>query len=152
MPTLAKSIDFPSAMSTCPFCRIIADQSHPSIVLQNALAAAFLDIRPIRPGHVLIVPKRHEADFWTLSKDEQDAIMDLANRLAAAQRELFNPKKVGMFVAGFDVPHAHLHVLPLHEASDVTSESIIRGTLEMASAGELAGLTQRYARHFREQG
>ena len=138
-------------MSICPFCRIATNQPGSSTVLQSTHAVAFLDIRPIRPGHALVVPRRHEPDFWSLSDDERHDIFALAKQLADAQRELFNPLKVGLLVAGFDVPHAHLHVVPLHDKHDLTSESILNGSVKNVSAEELTALQDRYARHLRAQ-
>ena len=135
-------------MSNCPFCRIATDPSGASSVLQTPLAVAFLDIRPIRPGHALVIPRRHEPDFWSLTDDERHDIFALAKQLADAQRQLFNPRKVGLLVAGFDVPHAHVHVVPLHDAHDLTSERILNGSVKNAPADELADLQGRYARHF----
>ena len=151
MPVASLSLysTFPSPpMSTCPFCRIATAPSGTSTLLQTPLAVAFLDIRPIRPGHVLVVPRRHEPDFWNLTDDERHDIFALAKRIAGAQRQLFNPLKVGLLVAGFDVPHAHVHVVPLHDAHDLTSERILNGSVKSAAADELADLQGRYAQHF----
>ncbi len=135
-------------MSICPFCRIATHAPGSSTLLQSPLAVAFLDIRPIRPGHALVVPRRHEPDFWNLTDDERHAIFALATQIAQAQRDLFNPLKVGLLVAGFDVPHAHLHVVPLHDKHDLTSESILNGSVKTAAAEELTALQGRYAQHF----
>lgn len=135
-------------MSTCPFCRIAADPAAPNILLQSELAVAFLDIRPIRPGHALVVPRRHEADFWSLTRDEQNEMMALANQLAEAQRTLFNPPKVGLMAAGFEIAHAHLHVLPLFDFQDIAPEALLKGAVKQATPEELAEISRRYARHF----
>lgn len=138
-------------MNNCPFCQIAAAAPGGFTVLESELAVAFLDIRPIRPGHVLIIPKRHEADFWALTQEEQHEMLALANRLADAQKKLFNPVKIGLLVAGFEIPHAHLHVVPLHEIQDLTSESILKGTIKPASADDLVMHKSLYAQHFLSQ-
>lgn len=135
-------------MNNCPFCRIAAAEPGNASILENESAVAFLDIRPIRPGHVLIVPRRHEPDFWSLTAQEQQDIMALARQVAEAQRTLFSPVKVGLLVAGFEVPHAHVHVAPLHGIHDLTSEAILNGTIQFAPADDLAELKRRYAEHF----
>lgn len=135
-------------MSSCPLCRIAHPDSGVPRLLESELAVAFLDIRPIRPGHALILPRRHEPDFWNLSEQEQAEMMALARQVAAAQRALFAPIKVGLMVTGFEVPHAHLHVVPLHEAMDVTAASILNGTIAPAPAEALADQRARYAAYF----
>lgn len=137
--------------TSCPFCRIAAHELPAAGLSESRLALSFLDTRPIRPGHALVVSKRHEADFWSLSVDEQDEMMALARQLADAQRKLFEPKKVGLLLAGFDVAHAHLHVIPLHDTTDVASEAIRLGTLTTASPEQLAEMQGLYARHFGAQ-
>ena len=139
-------------MSTCPFCRIAADATASSTVLRSELAVAFLDLRPIRPGHVLVVPRRHEPDFLRLTEPEHAEILALARQLGEAQNRLFKPRKVGLLVTGFDVAHAHLHVVPLHEMYDLTSDSVLKGTLQAASAEELAAAKNAYTRYFLPQG
>lgn len=139
-------------MPDCPFCRIAAESSAAATLLQSDLAIAFADIRPIRPGHALIVPRRHEADFWSLTEPERAEMMTLAKRLADAQRKLFKPVKIGMLVAGFDVAHAHLHVLPLYDIHDVTAKSILDGTLKPATPAEMDNTRRAYAGHFNPGG
>ncbi len=101
-------------MRPCPFCeRVDAGD----VTAENALAAAFPDGFPISPGHTLIVPKQHEADFFALSIEEQEAIHALARvekeRLAGRyEPTAFN---VGVNVgadAGQTVGHAHMHLIP----------------------------------------
>lgn len=141
-----------SASSFCPFCRIAAEPAVAATVLQSPLALAFLDIRPMRPGHALVVPRRHESDFWRLTADEHAEMLALARQLAQAQQALFNPLRAGLLVAGFDVAHAHLHVIPLHEATDLTLNPQLMASLGMAPAEELARQKGRFDAHFAAAG
>lgn len=98
----------------CPFCRRIEDGDS---VERNDLAAAFLDGYPLADGHSLVVPLRHEADFFRLTTDEHHAILALVRRLAErlskdGQLDGFN---IGINVgeaAGQTVAHAHVHLIP----------------------------------------
>jgi diadenosine tetraphosphate (Ap4A) HIT family hydrolase len=98
----------------CVFCHRL---SNGDLVVQNDLAAAFLDAYPLSPGHCLIVPRRHEADFLALTVDEQLAIWALmaeVRRYIEADRTP-DGYNIGINVgdtAGQTVPHAHLHVIP----------------------------------------
>jgi len=138
-------------MTTCPFCQVVADLESDSTLLRSDLAVALLDIQPIRPGHALVIPRRHEPDFLSLSTEEQLQVLSLAKQVAAAQRKLFSPPKVGLLVAGFDVPHAHLHVVPMHEYHDLTSRAMLDKTLKRASHEDLAATRIAYAQCFRQE-
>jgi len=70
-----------SSKNTCPFCRRIETRE---LVAENDMAAALVDAFPVTPGHRLIVPKRHEPDFFSLREDEQKAMLDLVKIVKAA--------------------------------------------------------------------
>jgi histidine triad (HIT) family protein len=80
-----------------------------------------MGIRPIRPGELIIVPKKHIDHFCDIPDDLATHILLQAQRLSRAIRETLNPQRVGLVVHGFGVPHAHLNVVPLHESEDITS-------------------------------
>ena len=122
-------------MDNCPFCQII--QSNTAVIESSDYSVTFLDINPIRPGHVLIVPKEHEPDFFNLPTHVLTDIMKLAKRIAKAQKLAFQPVKVGILVAGFDVPHAHLHLIPMHDYHDITSKQLLEGKVYRAEQAEL---------------
>lgn len=98
----------------CPFCQRLIG---PELLGQNALAVAFLDSYPISPGHCLVVPRRHEADFFELSREEQAAVWALAAQVRPALGVEHHPDgyNIGINIgaaAGQTVEHAHLHVIP----------------------------------------
>lgn len=98
---------------SCPLCRRVAEEALES----NALAAAILDGFPVAPGHTLVVPRRHEADVFALSAEEQRALLELVGRVRERlARELapdgFNIGINAGAAAGQTVGHAHIHVIP----------------------------------------
>ncbi|BCS35966.1 HIT family protein [Luteitalea sp. TBR-22] len=101
----------------CVFCDRIA---RAELLISNELAAAFQDGYPLSPGHTLIVPRRHEADFLALTAEEQQAIWALvepARRLIEAAGIQPDGYNIGVNVgiaAGQTIDHAHLHVIPRH--------------------------------------
>jgi len=141
-------------MSTdsCLFCRIASGETDTTFVLQSSLSVVFLDINPVRPGHALIVPRRHAKEFCDLTDEELLDSMRLARRVAHAQRKLFAPKRVGLFAAGFDVAHAHMHVLPLYEYHDLTSQVLLEGKVRRAEPAELQSVYEKYAEQFAAEG
>jgi len=95
-------------------------------VYEDEHLLAFLDHRPLNPGHVLVVPKRHEPDFHRLASALYGALMQLAHRLGQCLAHVYQPPKVGLFVIGFHVPHVHVHVVPLYAMADMTAEAFER--------------------------
>ena len=102
----------------CVFCAIVAGDLPSSQVYDDERALAFLDIRPAAPGHLLVVPKRHASDLAGLDPDDGAHLFRVAQRLAAGVRaSSLAPQGVNLFladgaVAGQEVLHVHLHVLP----------------------------------------
>ncbi len=94
------------------FTRIINGEIPGRIVWRDMVCVAMVDIRPLNRGHVLVIPIE-EVDRWTdLSADTASHCMTVARTIGRAQQELFAPLRVGLMIAGFEVPHAHLHVVP----------------------------------------
>ena len=100
------------------FTRIINGEIPGRFVCQDDICVAFLDVRPLARGHVLVVP-RDEVDHWVdLSPDVASHLMVVAQRVGRAQRELLSPARIGMLIAGFEVPHVHVHLIPTSDISD----------------------------------
>ena len=80
---------------------------------------AFLDINPLAKGHTLVIPKREEDYFFNLSDEELAGMIKFAKRIAQKQKEVFGCKKVATIVLGLEVPHAHIHLIPMNNEADV---------------------------------
>jgi diadenosine tetraphosphate (Ap4A) HIT family hydrolase len=105
-------------MSDCVFCRPADD-----LLAGNELAIAFPAGFPVSPGHALIVPRRHEPDFFSLTVEEQAAVIALVNPVRARLNRDFGPDAYNLGVnagkaAGQTILHTHLHVIPRY-AGDV---------------------------------
>ena len=122
---------------SCPFCAIIERVESAFIVYENSHAVVFLDKHPINTGHVLVIPKSHVQSFYELEEDDFIQLMLVVRRVAAVLNATFEPRKVGMLAAGFDVAHAHIHVLPMHDYHDITSKIILEGRRQTPSETEL---------------
>ena len=104
-------------MSTL-FSRIIKGEIPGWFVWRDERCVAFLTIAPLRPGHTLVVP-RQEIDEWTdTDEDVLTHLMVVARHIGAAQKIGFNAPRAGLVVAGFEVPHLHVHVFPARDLSD----------------------------------
>ena len=100
---------------SCAFCRIVAGELPAHVVLDDDLFLAFLDTRPLFPGHVLLVPKEHHETLWDLPPDLLGPLTERTQRLAVAIRDA--TESAGIFTAinnvvSQSVPHLHVHVVP----------------------------------------
>lgn len=101
------------------FTRIIEGELPGVFVWRDDMCVAFLSIAPLRPGHTLVVP-RAEVDHWIdLDPDVNAHLMRVAQEIAAAQQRALSPVRVGLIIAGLEVPHVHLHVVPIDDMRDL---------------------------------
>ncbi|MED5599654.1 MAG: HIT family protein [Actinomycetota bacterium] len=95
------------------FTRIFAGEIPGRIVWSDPTCIAILDIRPLNRGHVLVIPIV-EVDRWTDLRPEIAAhCVHVAHAIGRAQMAAFTPERIGLIIAGFEVPHTHLHVVPI---------------------------------------
>lgn len=107
-------------------------------VYRDDKAVAFMTIQPIRAGHVLVVP-REEVDQWSdLSEDLAAHLMIVAHKISNAQRKAFPCTRVGLMIAGLEVPHTHLHVIPMDSMGDLSFENAKDATQEELLAAKEA--------------
>lgn len=101
------------------FTKIIDGDIPGTFVWKDDRCVAFLTIAPIRPGHVLVVP-RVEVDHWIdLDQDLVAHLSTVAQAIGRAQMAAFSPARIGVIIAGMEVPHTHLHVIPIHAEADL---------------------------------
>jgi len=101
------------------FTRIIDGELPGRFVWKDDRCVAFLSINPLRPGHTLVV-SRAEVDHWLdLAPDLAAHLMRVSHAIGKALHQAFNPVKVGLMIAGLEVPHVHLHVVPITGLGDL---------------------------------
>ncbi len=101
------------------FTRILQGEIPARFVYQDERCAAFLSIAPLQPGHTLVVP-RVEVDHWIdLDPDLAAWCIKVAQKIGKAQMKAFQPRRIGMLIAGMEVPHTHLHVVPIRQERDL---------------------------------
>ena len=101
------------------FSRIIAGEIPSYKVAEDDKHYAFLDINPVAAGHTLVVPK-HEVDYiFDLPNNEYAELTAFAKKVAEAMKEVMPCKRVGVAVMGLEVPHAHIHLIPIQKESDM---------------------------------
>ena len=101
------------------FSRIIAGEIPCYKIAENDKFFAFLDINPLVKGHTLVVPKQEVDYIFDLSDDDLAAMHVFAKSIAVAIKKVIPCKKVGEAVLGLEVPHAHIHLIPITKESDM---------------------------------
>ena len=100
------------------FSRIISGEIPGRLVWNDPISVVMVDIRPLHQGHCLVIPKV-EVDRWT-DLDVQTAthLMTVAHAVGAAQKDEFPCERIGLLIAGYEVPHTHVHVFPTDSMAD----------------------------------
>ena len=101
------------------FTKIISGEIPAYKVAENVDFIAFLDIFPLRRGHVLVIPKKETDYIFDMEDSELSEFMLFAKMVAKKIKIAFPCKKVGMTVIGLEVPHAHIHLIPINGIADM---------------------------------
>lgn len=123
------------------FSNIIKGEIPCHKIAENDKYFAFLDIAPLAKGHVLVVPKREVDKYFDLTAEEISGINIFAKRIAQAIEKAIPCKRVGVAIIGLEVPHAHVHLIPLNSVEDINFERE-KLKLEKEELEEIAGLIQ----------
>ncbi len=120
------------------FTMIIEGEIPGTFVWRDEKCVAFMSINPLRTGHVLVVPKQ-EVDHWIdCPADLRDHLFDVAQTIASAVQQVWSPARVGLMIAGLEVPHLHLHLVPIDGVHDLdfanAAAHVDRKDLEGAAA------------------
>lgn len=103
---------------------------------------AFLDIRPINPGHTLVIPKKEIDYLFDIDDDSLGGMMVFAKKIAHAIKKEVECERVGVMVAGLEVPHAHIHLVPIFQISDLNFANA-----KPMENEELAKMAEKIRRH-----
>ena len=101
------------------FTRIINGEIPSYRVAEDDRFIAFLDVRPLKPGHTLVVPKKEVDYIFDLDEETLAGMMLIAQKGASAMKEVIECKRIGVAVIGLEVPHAHIHLVPITRESDL---------------------------------
>ena len=124
---------------TTIFSRIIAGEVPGTFVWRDERCVAFMSVNPLAHGHVLVVPIE-EIDHWIDAPAELAShLFSVAHVIGLAQRAAFRCDRVGLIIAGYEVPHAHIHVVPTNDMRELSfanaAASVERDELERAATG-----------------
>ncbi len=125
------------------FSKIAAGEIPSYRVAEDEKHYAFLDINPMAAGHTLVIPKREVDYIFDLSDEEYAALQLFAKRVATAQKKALPCKRIGVAVLGMEVPHAHIHLVPLNSEADMDFRN--KKTFD---ASEMAAIATKIAENF----
>lgn len=101
------------------FSRIVAGEIPCYKIAENDKFFAFFDISPLTPGHTLVIPKKEEDYIFDISDADLAEMIVFAKKIAVAIKKAIPCKKVGVAVIGLEVPHAHIHLVPMQKEGDI---------------------------------
>ena len=126
-------------MTTTLFTRIIQGEIPATFVYRDELCVAFLTINPITTGHTLVVPIQ-EVDHWTnLSDSLSRHLFQVAQKVSVAQKKVFSCDRIALVIAGYEIPHCHLHLIPSNSMADLKFENAL-AHVERKDLEQAAGL------------
>ena len=125
------------------FSRIIAGEIPSYKCAEDDRFYAFLDINPVAPGHVLVIPKQEVDYIFDLSDNDYADLQLFAKRIAVALKQAMQCSRVGVAVMGMEVPHVHIHLIPINKEADMNFFKE-KATL---SPEEMAEIAQKIAQH-----
>ena len=121
------------------FTKIIQGEIPSYKIAENDRFYAFLDINPLVAGHTLVVPKQETDYLFDLDPDTLGAMMQFAQQVAKKMKQAVDCKRIAVVVLGLEVPHAHIHLIPLNAESDVD----FRKPKLKFTAGEFENIAKR---------
>ncbi len=116
------------------FTRIINGEIPCHKIMEDVHHIAFLDLNPVKPGHTLVVPKQEINYIFDMDDAALGALMAFARKVAVPLKKATNPTKVGIMVAGLEVPHVHIHLIPITGVGDLSFKLATKATAEELTA------------------
>ena len=108
------------------FTKIINGEIPSYKVLEDDNFIAFLDINPNTIGHTLCIPKKEIDNLFDLDDDLYVGLMNFSKKVATAMKKALDCKRIGISVVGFEVPHAHVHLIPINKIEDMDFKNIVK--------------------------
>lgn len=106
-------------MEDCIFCKFIKGEIKVAKIYEDDNFFAFLDIRPINPGHTLLIPKKHIDYIFDLEEPLYSEAFKVAKKLSKPIQNVVKSRRIGIAIEGFGVPHVHIHIVPLNRGNEL---------------------------------
>lgn len=128
-------------MQSTIFTKIINGEVPCHKIYEDELTLAFLDIRPVQPGHTLVIPKEQIDHFEDLPDDIYQAVWATVKKVARKQMAVLSRQRIAVSIMGNDVPHAHVHLIPFDKSQDIHAQPV--GTGAIANNKVLAEMAKK---------
>jgi len=125
-------------MADSIFTKIIKGEIPSHKVYEDDKTLAFMDIHPVQPGHVLVIPKVDVEFVWDLNDEDYRAVMDTTKLVARYMREVLPQKYVHERIVGIDVPHAHVQLIPFDSVDDLMDQADMSADPDHVSLAKMA--------------
>ncbi len=122
------------------FQKIIAGEIKSYKIYEDQKTIAILDIKPINPGHALVISKKPVDKFNNLPDEDYNALMQTVKKIADKIAAVYNPPRIGVIIEGFEIPHTHVHVFPAYLPTDFNKAPDDRASL---SLDQMTNINQR---------
>ena len=122
--------------SDCVFCKIAKGEIPSAKIWEDKKYFAFLDMNPVTKGHTLLIPKKHDDYIFDMKKGEYAKLMLTSKKVAKILKEKLNPKRVGIIVEGFGVPHVHIHLIPINKPDEIIQKKTKMSSEELNKIAE----------------
>ncbi len=127
----------------CVFCKIVSGDIPAHKLYEDENVFVFLDINPTREGHALVIPKDHYIYIEDMPDNLYSELMLIVKKFKTIYKKIFNTPQVGFFVSGWDVSHAHVHVLPMEVSTDISSKGTADSPSPKPSYGWFGGTVSK---------
>ena len=117
-------------MENCIFCKIVKGELPCYKIWENERFLAFLDINPVKPGHAILVPKKHIDYIFDLEAPLYSEMFKIAKQLSKVLKKAVGSKKIGLAVEGIFIHHAHIHLIPVSKGNDLNPTKAKKGNLK----------------------
>lgn len=122
------------------FTKIINGEIPSYTIYEDDRVIAILDVHPLNPGHTLVIPKIQIDHIWDLDDDTYSYVWEVSRKLASHIHSVLQPKRVGIVVEGFGVPHTHIHLIPINRGDELKKPQDMTGAIDHDT---LAGLAEK---------
>jgi histidine triad (HIT) family protein len=109
---------------SCIFCKIIEGEIGACKIWENKDFLVFLSVMPIKEGHLLIIPKKHFEDIYSIPQSLYGDLFNLVKKISFPLQKATNVKRIGLKVEGFEVNHAHVHLVPINKSGELNLNNL----------------------------
>ena len=106
-------------MDGCIFCKIARGEIDAEKIYEDEKFFAFLDVKPVNPGHALLIPKKHIDNIFDIEEPLYSEFFQAAKKLSQPIKNAVDSRRVGISIEGFGVPHAHIHLVPINKGYEL---------------------------------